>query len=53
MWRLSLNIEFGRDEPERDFSQTDSVVSIGPDPERPPIGFCPPSDPTRHPDDER
>lgn len=46
MWRFNLNIEFGKVEPEPEQGDTAALVERT-DPDRPPIGFYPPSDPTR------
>lgn len=54
MWRLSINVELGRPDPEPDpthDSAVDALVDHGPPPEQRPIGFCPPSDPTRRSED--
>ena len=49
--RLSINVELGRPDPDPHDSAVDALVDHGPPPEARPIGFLPPSDPTRRSED--
>jgi hypothetical protein len=48
-WRLSINIELGKDEPPEREGSTDALVERA-EPQR--VGFSPWTDPTRRPEDE-
>lgn len=53
MWRLSINIELGKDEPHEPDREggADALTERADSHDRPPIGFYPASDPTRRAED--